>query len=427
MNRQTLLTGTQALVVAAILLSVLSPFSTPLLVGGTFVVQAFWVQRDHGDLWNTLRTAVLTRGWIALAAFVGYLVLRLFPNVMLEALPGVAAMVAYALLTFGAFSLFQRQNDDVQYAITQALLAGFALAALVHLFELLSGFALRRLFWTWMPMFRPRFGKIDVDGGNVRVLVPFIANQSSAVLVALVWPVLLLDTLTARPRWQRVAIWLSVLVAAAAILMSDQATSKMALAVGVATWAVVAVLPRSTRPLLGIGWLASTLLVLPAALYAYKAETYKLPPNFSAQHRVVLWGVTAEKTLQHPLTGIGTGHTPDFDDSTRADVRHVPGTQLPIATNRHAHNVFLQTWYEDGLVGVLLFSLAGLAVIGWIAKAPHRAQPLLAAAFAASIMSASFSYSLLASWFIATFTVAAMLCRFAVTQFSEASSRRHIV
>ena len=160
-------------------------------------------------------------------------------------------------------------------------------------------------------------------------------------------------------------------------------------------------------------WLASTLLVLPAALYAYKAEAYRLPPNFSAQHRVVIWGVTAAKTLNHPVVGIGTGHTPDFDESLLPDVRMAPGTKLPIATNRHAHNVFLQTWYENGALGALLLALAGLPVIGWIANAPARTQPLLAAAFAAAIMSASFSYSLLAGWFLATFAVAAVFNRFA--------------
>ena len=263
-------------------------------------------------------------------------------------------------------------------------------------------------------MFRPRLGKIDVNGGEVHILVPFIANQASAVLVALIWPVLLLDRLVKRPQWQTVAIWASVALMAVALFKSDQATSKMALLVGVIAWAIASVLPRLTRPMLAAIWVVSTLLVLPAAYYGYKAEGYTLPPVFSAQHRVVLWGVTAEKTFVHPVFGIGTGHTPDFDESLSPDVRYVPGTKLPIATNRHAHNVFLQIWYETGGLGALLLMFAGLPVIAWIADSPSRAQPLLAAAFAAAVMSASFSYSLLAGWFIATFAITALFCRFAV-------------
>ena len=282
------------------------------------------------------------------------------------------------------------------------------------MFEFLSGFALRRWLWTWAPIFRPRPGKIDVDGGTVRILVPFIANQASAALVALIWPVLMLDALIKRERWQRLAIWASLALAVAAILLSDQVTSKMALVVGAVTWAVVSLLPRSARPLLTIAWVASTVLVLPAAWYGYKAEGYRYPPNFSAKHRVVIWGVTAEKTFEHPWIGIGTGHTSDFDEMESPTVKYVPDTKLPIATNRHAHNVFLQAWYEGGLIGAVLLLLAGLPVIAWIGKAPLRAQPLLAAAFAGGIMSASFSYSLLASWFLATFAMTALFSRFAL-------------
>ena len=421
-NRQTLLLGTQILVVASVMLVTLSPFSAPVLVVGAFAVQTIWLQHDHGDLWAVLRAAVITRGWIALAVFIGYLALRLFPDVETDALPGLVSMAAFTALTFGVFSLSERQNEDVQTAIAQAFLLGFGIAAALHLFELLSGFALRRLLWTWVPLFRPRLGKIDVDGGSVRVLVPYIANQSSALLAALLWPVMLLGTLVARPRWQRLSIWLTVAMAVGAIGLSDQATSKMAVILGAAIWLAASLLPRATRPLLIALWLASTLLVLPAALLAYRGEAYDAPLSFSAKHRVVIWGVTAEKALEHPIVGIGTGRTAALDESLSPMVKYAAGTTLPIATNRHAHNIFLQTWYETGAIGAILLLLAGLPVIAWIAGAPPRTQPLLAAAFASAVMSASFSYSLLAAWFLATFAITALFCRFAVTVASTHNS-----
>ena len=409
-NRQTLLLGTQILVVASVMLVTLSPFSAPVLVVGAFAVQTIWLQHDHGDLWAVLRAAVITRGWIALAVFIGYLALRLFPDVATDALPGLVSMAAFTALTFGVFSLSERQNEDVQTAIAQAFLLGFGIAAALHLFELLSGFALRRLFWTWVPLFRPRLGKIDVDGGSVRVLVPYIANQSSAMLAALLWPVMLLGTLVARPHWQRLSIWLTVAMAVGAIGLSDQATSKMAIILGAAIWLAASLLPRATRPLLIALWLASTLLVLPAALLAYRGEAYAAPLSFSAKHRVVIWGVTAEKAMAHPVLGIGTGRTAAFDESLSPTAKYAAGTKLPIATN-----IFLQTWSETGAIGAILLLLAGLPVIAWIANAPRYTRPLLAAAFASAVMSASFSYSLLAAWFLATFAITALFCRFAVT------------
>ena len=60
------------------------------------------------------------------------------------------------------------------------------------------------------------------------------------------------------------------------------------------------------------------------------------------------------------------------------------------------------------MVCVLLFLLAGLPVISWIAAAPQRSQALLATAFSAAVLSACLSNSLLAAWFLATFPMTAM-------------------
>lgn len=421
-DRPALLVWTRVLVFAMVCCVGMMPYLGAALVGGAFVLQAFWTARDHGDLWPRLRRAAITRGWIAVAAFVSYLVLRLLPLPLdVDALPGIAAAIIFTALVFGTFALFADQNDDVQRAIADAVLAAFVVTAVIHAIEVSTGFALRRLVWTWVPALRPRAGKFEIDAGVVRNVVIYIANPTSTILAALFWPVLLLAQKDKRPHIQRAVIYGGALLCAYAIARGDQATSKMALVAGTLTWLAIAVIPRATRPLLASIWIASNVLVLPVALYAYSHGWHSLPRNFSAQHRVVLWGVTAEKTLAHPILGIGTGKTPTFDDSTSPDVKTVPGTNLPIATNRHAHNVFLQTWYEGGALGVLLLILAGLPVVGWIAKAPRRSQALLGAAFSSAVLSASFSYSLLAAWFLASFAITALFCRFAVNGSDERS------
>ena len=418
-DRAALLIWTKVLVFVFVVFATVSPFNAPLAAGGGFFLQAFWIARDHGDLRQRLRDSVVTRAWLTFAVFFIYLALRIYQPPLtiasLEAIPGVSIMGIFALMIFATCALFPYQNDDVQKAIAHAFLAAFVAAAALHAFEIASDLALRRQLWHWVPATRPRPGKIELDGDQVKVLVVFLANPSSAILAALFWPALLLTRCIKLTRVKRVMIGLGAVLCGYAIFRSDQATSKMALACGGATWALVSLLPRTVRPLLSVIWIASNVLVLPAALYAYHNDFYKLPRNFSAQHRIVLWGVTAEKTLEHPWFGIGTGKTADFDASTSPDVANIPGTRIPIATNRHAHNVFLQLWYEDGAVGVLLFILAGLPVIGWISTAPQRSQALLAAAFSAAVMSASFSYSLIAAWFLATFTITALFCRFAVS------------
>ena len=71
---------------------------------------------------------------------------------------------------------------------------------------------------------------------------------------------------------------------------------------------------------------------------------------------------------------------------------------------------------------MLLLILAGLPVVGWIAKAPRQSQALLGAAFCSAIVSASFSYSLLVGWFLATFAITALFSRFAVDAVDEGTT-----
>lgn len=413
-NRLTALRCTQVLVVASVLLATMVPFLAWVLAGGALLLDACWIQHDHGGLGRVLGSVQPTRGWIVVAAFTGYVALRLLPDFELDAVPGVVALVLFALLTFYTTALHRLLSDDVVRAVAAAFLLAVSLAACIHLFEMISGFAIRRAVWAWLPLLRPRVGKIDVSAGAVRILVPYIANQTSTVLAALLWPALLLNRLLQRAAWQRVLVWGAAGAAVAAIALSDQATSKAAVLVGLAFWLLSLLWRGTTKYWLGALWVASTLLVLPGTWYLYHAEAYELPLSISARHRIVLWGVTASKTLQHPLIGIGTGRTPRFDDSQKPDVAYISTAHLPVATNLHAHNVFLQTWYEGGALGALFLLFAGLPIIAWITTASRAAQPLLAAAFASGVISASFSYSLLAAWFLATFAITALFCHFAL-------------
>ena len=419
-DRPKLLSLTQTSVFVLMLLAILMPFSSPFQACGAFVLQIFWMWRDHGRVWPVLRGDLTWQksgaAWLAVAALIAYFVVRIPPEPLSsDAMYGVFAMILFALSVWGAWRLFPYQNEDVQAVITRGFIAAFAVGAAVHAFEVMSGFAGRRLLWNAVPALRPRMGKFSPVGESVGSIVDFIANHDSAMLAALMVPILLLVALSASiklPRPLVVVASVSAGLAAIAINMSSHATSKAGLFVGGLTWLLVSRRPRAAQPLMTAVWLAATLLVLPAAWIGYHAEGWRSMKPFSAQHRVVIWGVTAEKTLEHPLLGIGLGKTPLYDESPQPSVKYIPGTRLPIATNRHAHNIFLQTWYETGVIGALLLMLAGLPLIGWISRTPPKVAPLLAAAFTGSVISASFSYSMLATWFLATFTLTLLFCRF---------------
>jgi O-antigen ligase len=127
----------------------------------------------------------------------------------------------------------------------------------------------------------------------------------------------------------------------------------------------------------------------------------------------VIWGSTSLRVLEKPLLGHGLASTRVLDEMARPLQGKLAGTDISDGTNMHAHNVFLQAWYETGAIGGVLVFLAGLPVLGWLRARSDRTAPYLFAAFAASVVVASLSWSLVASWYIATFGLVAVWCRFA--------------
>jgi len=69
----------------------------------------------------------------------------------------------------------------------------------------------------------------------------------------------------------------------------------------------------------------------------------------------------------------------------------------------HAHNVYLQTWYELGLVGVTLLMLFGLSIVNAIKTLSLTVQPYAYATFTSAAVVAASSYGMWQIWFLAMF------------------------
>jgi O-antigen ligase len=81
----------------------------------------------------------------------------------------------------------------------------------------------------------------------------------------------------------------------------------------------------------------------------------------------------------------------------------------PLRTGPHAHNVYLQTWYELGAIGAVLFMALGLGVLRSIAHVPTTLLPYALASFAAASIVGAFSWGMWQAWFMAGFGIAAVL------------------
>ena len=62
--------------------------------------------------------------------------------------------------------------------------------------------------------------------------------------------------------------------------------------------------------------------------------------------------------------------------------------------------MFLQTWYELGLIGAVLLALAGAALALRMLRLPKDTQPFAAASFAAFFGIAAFAWSIWQTWFM---------------------------
>ena len=112
----------------------------------------------------------------------------------------------------------------------------------------------------------------------------------------------------------------------------------------------------------------------------------------SARARIILWEYTAEHVLDHPWLGIGVHSTHALKQ--KAAVDRPEGFIFPRSSGEHAHSLFLQTWYELGLIGAVLLALAGAAIALRMLRLPKDIQPFAAASFAAFFGIAAFAWRL---------------------------------
>ncbi|MEZ0278764.1 O-antigen ligase family protein [Methyloceanibacter sp.] len=313
-----------------------------------------------------------------------------------------ALVVLFAFSACRAVSLFDESQTKLAAG---AFLVGLSSGLVFILVELLTDRALTRFLYNVLPFTRPGPKNLILSEGQVIHISAFELDQNVAVLLLLLWPGLLaMRKLTAR-------LWPALLSVgtAAAILLSTHQTSKIALGVSVLTFLFALAWPILTRRGVVAAWLLAFVLAVPLASLAYQASLHQaewLP--YSARARIVLWGYTAEKIPETPLLGIGLGSTrklhakiKDEPGATTIADTVDPGQTFVWGKGPHAHNGFLQAWYELGAVGAGLLLAAGLGVLWSIARLPAAAQPYVLAQFAAYLVIAAFAWGIWQSWLMA--------------------------
>ena len=247
-------------------------------------------------------------------------------------------------------------------------------------------------------------------------------NRNMVAIALLVWPAnLAILTYQSLPRrkWIVGAVFV---VAAATIFGSQSETSKLALFAGGITLGLASTAPNWAWRSVAAAWVFACTMVVPLALLAHAAGHHKTTvlATASAGARISIAHEYAMHVLEAPLLGHGLNQSyvvgPKLDGQ-----RKVEGVASPDGwMAQHPHNAYMQVWYDLGVIGIVLFMVAGLAVLRRIWDSDDRAKPFVLATFAAWATAIAPSYGLWQYWFMTLFGMTALATAIA-TQWSASS------
>jgi O-antigen ligase len=399
---------TAAWTAAGIVLWLMFPMTAPVLLPLCAIAPLAWY-------WGTKRQL----RWHRPSAIAGALALAgvyLFINATWSLSPPSAfAAVALIFVTVAVLHIVLNTLPDLDApplrSMAAGTLVGLAVAGTLLCVEIFSEQALRRALMRLVPQLQPNPLHLEMGVGGAARLMPYLPNLSISALTLLFWPAALIACRLGLPRSHRLGVLVASAVAAATVLASEHATSKVAFAGAALVYALHLARPRLARHLVLAGWVTATLLVVPivSSLYAAGAQRAAWLPE-SARHRVVIWGFTSGEVVKAPLLGAGIGTARALHEARSSDAPRAPDTKFQLGTSLHSHNAYLQVWFEAGAAGALILLGLGLLVVRALRKFPLNVQPHLAATFVAGALLAATSYSVWAPWLMASL---AMACIFA--------------
>ena len=393
-------------IAAMVAILVIAPRAAAGLVFGLALLPLVWTDR------RTLLPRAALEDLLPKAAllFGAYLLFSIALSLdRVEAIGKTALFLGLAGGVAVAAAGFSRADGPQLQDLGRAAVTAFAVALTFLLVEEASGHAIKNSLYRVLPFLAPDAKHVRSVGDGL-VGATYLTNRSIAMMVAMLGPMMLMARHVLRGAWQAGALAGLPILALVTTLASQHESSQLGLAAAAAIVMLGIVKWRAALWLVAAGWVAANALVVPAVqgLYAMNLHHASWLP-YSAKARVILWNYTAEQVSRRPLLGVGLVSTRLLDERRMASAPTLPGHVFPQRTGPHAHNVYLQTWYELGLAGAILLTALGLALIAAIARLNAATRPFALATFAGAATIAAFSWGMWQPWFMAMFAIAAIL------------------
>jgi O-antigen ligase len=397
--------GMPSLLVA--LLAMISINSIPFLLLTLFVVL-----RADAHVRGNIRAALpkLDIVTVSIGAFILYAAASaLWAAEPIHTLDRVGLAAIMALGTFAAIPLVRSAPRASLVPMAAGLKAGFLIGLVYLLVEVETDQAIK--IWVYNALnLGPDIlssARLTWQNGKLAAIQNIVLNRNMTSVLLLLWPVLMLVHGTVARPWRRPLAILLVLLAVAVVFLAPHTTSKVAIVLGLVTFAIACKAWRFTYYVFAVAWVLSCLAVLPAAHLAYRLDFQDflwLKP--SGQHRVVIWNQTAEQALKAPILGRGADQTLVVGPIIE---KTLPPEKFEKSLSVHAHNMFLQTWFELGLIGVLLLMAGGLAILWRIRCLTLHVQPFAYAMLGSCAAYFTAGYGMWQTWYVPLFGLAAVL------------------
>jgi O-antigen ligase len=370
------------------------------LVALAFVIPSFRRRRSNGwrqlsELNSTVILCLLVPAYIFINA--------LWAADQRTAVVKALLLSAVVLITLFASRSIHVAEDELLRRSGSAFVLGTLVAALFLTFELLTDGAITRFVLNSIHVFHTLNHKhATASNGQIVHLRLADLNQNTAILMFNLWPSLL--ALTVIENGTRRLLFGGALLLAVAIpvFLSEHQSSQAALAASIPVFCLAQRWPLALIRSLAVLWCLAFVLVLPADFLMYKTNLHMvdwLPRSFRA--RVIIWEYTAEHVFDHPWLGVGADSTRALKEPrTIGTAEQPPGFIYPRTIGWHAHDLFLQTWFELGVVGAILVAFVGAMVALRMSLLPLETQPFAAASFAVFMAIVAFGWGMWQTWLI---------------------------
>lgn len=314
-------------------------------------------------------------------------------------------MILVAVAVWLALRTISTASRPFAHYFGEGALVGTIVSYILVCFEILTEQHITRVIMSELPITHVNISKhvtVDAQGTVTGVTIANL-NRRIAILSWLCWPAIMLalhDPSMVR-RW--IALITVIGGAGVILLFGSHQSSQVAIVGGSLVYGLAWFNLNMVRITVSCIWAIVVLFAVPLSLMLFYSDIHKADWLFrSARHRVVIWATTADQVYHTPILGVGA-------DATREAMRRATSTpqrrqdfgEFKSGFANHAHNAYLQVWYELGAIGAALFLVIGLSAMRVISRLNKAIQPAAIAMFVTTSLLIAFSYSIWQTWFIA--------------------------